>query len=300
MPHFFRRWQDELKRTFTGHPQSRPEWVEELAEGDDAGFLLPSSAVWTVHSSMTTIVAGVRALLMQALHPGALAGVWDHSRFREDPLGRLAGTIRWIFTVTYGSTAAARGASQWVIRLHEAVRGEFVDGHGLSRSYSANDPELLSWVHIAFTDAFLSSYQHYGSTQVPADDYVREWSVAGELMEVPEPPLNETEMRARLHQFYLDGELRFDHRVAEVVAFIRKPPLPASQRLGYRIIFAAAVESLEPQFRELLGLRRARWPWLVRQGVRAVLAIIGLALGKVGPSEQAARRRLERLSLSDS
>lgn len=296
----FRRWQDELKRTFTGHPQSRPEWVEQLAEGDDAGYLPPSSAVWVVHSSMTTIVAGVRALLMQALHPGALAGVWDHSRFREDPLGRLAGTIRWIFTVTYGSTAAARGASAWVIRLHESVRGEFTDGRGVDRSYSANDPELLRWVHIAFTDAFLSSYQHYGSARVSADAYVREWSIAGELMGVPGPPLSEAEMRASLHQFYRDGELRFDQRVAEVVAFIRKPPLPASQRLGYRVIFAAAVESLEPEFRELLGLRRSRWPWLVRTGVRAVLAIIGLTLGRVGPSEQAARRRLERLSLPGS
>ena len=109
MRNVLREWQAELKQTFTGTRDSVPEWVPGLAEGDDAGYHLPGSAVWAVHGDMPTIVAGIRALLMQALHPGALAGVHDHSRFREDPLGRLAGTIRWIFTVTYGSTDTAQG-----------------------------------------------------------------------------------------------------------------------------------------------------------------------------------------------
>ncbi|NYE96210.1 uncharacterized protein (DUF2236 family) [Psychromicrobium silvestre] len=288
-----RRWQAELKKTFTGHSESRPAWVEQLEEGEDAGYFLPTSVVWTVHSSMTTIVAGVRALLLQALHPGALAGVWDHSRFREDPLGRLAGTIRWIFTVTYGSTGAARGASKWVLRLHESVRGNFVDGHGVARPYSAADPELLRWVHIAFTDAFLSSYQAYGSGRISADDYVREWAVAGELMEVSKPPRSELELREALAKY--DGELRSDERVAEVVAFIRRPPLHPSMRLGYKVIFAAAVETLQPEHRRLLGLRRSRFWWLLKPGVRVLLGIIRLALGRVGPSEQAALRRIKRL-----
>ena len=143
MRNVLREWRAELKKTFTGTRDAVPDWVRRLEEGDDAGYHLPGSAVWAVHGSMTTIVAGIRALLMQALHPGALAGVYDHSRFREDPLGRLAGTIRWIFTVSYGSTAAAREASEWVRRLHESVRGNYVDGHGVARGYSANDPELL-------------------------------------------------------------------------------------------------------------------------------------------------------------
>src|SRR6478736_4487557 len=121
MRNVLREWQAELKQTFTGTREAVPEWVPHLAEGSDAGFHLPGSAVWAVHGSMSTIVAGIRALLMQALHPGALAGVHDHSRFREDPLGRLAGTIRWIFTVSYGSTSAARGASEWVRRRHDSV-----------------------------------------------------------------------------------------------------------------------------------------------------------------------------------
>jgi uncharacterized protein (DUF2236 family) len=295
----FRDLQSELRRTFTGTRDSVPEWVPALASGDDAGYHLPGSAVWAVHGDMPTIVAGIRALLMQALHPGALAGVHDHSRFHEDPLGRLAGTIRWIFTVTYGSTEAARQASGWVLRLHESVRGSYVDGHGVARDYAANDPELLRWVHIAFTDAFLTAHKLWGRP-IPGgpDAYVREWGQAGRLMGVAAPPLSEAEMRQQLDRWYDDGELRSDDRVAETVAFIRDPPLHPMLRPGYRVLFAAAVASLEPKYRELLGLRTARlgpFPLPVVLTTRLTLAVVRLALGQRGPSEQAARDRLRRL-----
>src|ERR1700709_2580215 len=146
---------NRLRSTFTGQLDGPPDWVLALEEGDDAGFFEPGSATWAVHGQTATIVAGVRALLMQALHPGAMAGVHDWSRYREDPLGRLAGTIRWIFTVTYADTATAVSASNWVLKLHERVVGNYVDAQGLQRPYAANDPELLSWVHLAFTDSFL-------------------------------------------------------------------------------------------------------------------------------------------------
>lgn len=83
---------------FSGDPQGTPDWVRALETGDDEGWFGPGSAVWEVHSGIPTVVAGIRALLMQTLHPGAMAGVHDHSRYREDPLGRLAGTVRWVLT----------------------------------------------------------------------------------------------------------------------------------------------------------------------------------------------------------
>jgi uncharacterized protein (DUF2236 family) len=302
MRNVLREWQAELKQTFTGTRDAVPAWVELLADGDDAGYHLPGSAVWSVHGGMATIVAGIRALLMQALHPGALAGVHDHSRFREDPLGRLAGTIRWIFTVTYGSTEAARAASGWVLRLHESVRGDYVDGHGVGRTYAANDPELLRWVHIAFTDAFLSTHKIWGGP-IPGgpDAYVREWAQAGTLMGVDSPPRSEGQMRQQLDSWYDDGELTSDDKVAETVAFIRNPPLHPWLRPGYRVLFAAAVASLEPKYRRMLGLRTARLgpiPLPVKLATKLTLGVVHLALGKVGPSEQAARRRLRRLGLA--
>ncbi len=299
MRNVLREWQTELKQTFTGTRDAVPEWVGRLAEGEDAGYHLPGSAVWAVHGGMPTIVAGIRALLMQALHPGALAGVHDHSRFREDPLGRLAGTIRWIFTVTYGSTGAARAASVWVLRLHESVRGDYVDAHGAVRPYAANDPELLRWVHIAFTDAFLAAHKIWGGP-IPGgpDAYVREWAQAGHLMGVQSAPLSEAEMRSQLDSWYDDGDLSSGDKVAETVAFIRDPPLHPALRPGYRVLFAAAVASLEPQYREMLGLRTARlgpFPLPVKLATKATLGVVHLALGRVGPSEQAARQRLRRL-----
>lgn len=302
MRNLLREFQAELRHTFTGSRGTAPEWVARLEEGDDAGFHLPGSAVWAVHGGMPAIVAGIRALLMQALHPGALAGVHDHSRFREDPLGRLAGTIRWIFTVTYGSSIAATEATGWVLRLHESVRGDYTDAQGTVRPYAANDPELLRWVHIAFTDAFLTAHTMFGPP-IPGgpDAYVREWAHAGTMMGVESPPASEAQMRRQLRDWYDGGHLAGGSKVDETVGFIRNPPLHPALRPGYRVLFAAAVASLEPRYREMLGLRTARlgpFPLPVKLATRLTLAVVHLALGNVGPSELAARSRLRRLGFA--
>ncbi|WP_299166462.1 oxygenase MpaB family protein [uncultured Arthrobacter sp.] len=287
----------ELKNTFTGTGAEPPAWTEQLAEGDDAGYFAPGSAVWAVHSSMTPTVGGIRALLLQALHPGAMAGVYAHSNFREDPLGRLANTIRWIFTVTYGSTDAARSASGWVLRLHEKVAGTYVDARGVEHSYTANDPHLLRWVHLAFTDAFLSAHQQYG-LKFPggADKYVDQWAVAGELMGVTDPPRSVAELRSQLAAY--DDELTSSHQVQDALTYIKHPPLPRSQRVGYRVLFAGAVATLTPRQRELLGLSLphigpVRLP--VKPAVLLVLGVLKLGLGRQGPSEAAALRRVRRV-----
>jgi uncharacterized protein (DUF2236 family) len=290
-----------LVRTFSNSHEGVPQWQLDLANGDDAGYHLPGSAVWAVHGSMSPIVAGIRTLLMQALHPGALAGVHEHSNFREDPLGRLANTIRWIFTVTYGSTEAAENASRRVRRLHEAVQGNYSDNLGTQRGYSANDPQLASWIHLAFTDAFLTAHEIWGGA-IPGgpDAYVREWAQAGRLMGVGEPPLSEAEMHRELDRWYNSGELRVDARVAETVEFIRNPPLNRMLRPGYRILFAGAVYSLEPRFRQMLGLAVPRLGPVtlpVRLATKLVLGVVRLALGPRGPSELAARERLRRLGV---
>lgn len=269
-----------------------------LAEGDDAGYFAPDSAVWAVHGSMSPIVAGIRALLVQALHPGAMAGVHDFSAYREDPLGRLAGTIRWIFTVTYGDTRAAQQSSLWVQALHRRVTGTYEDAAGERRAYSANDPELARWVHLAFTDSFLAAHEAYGGS-IPGgpDRYVAEWAQAAELMNISDPPRSRDELRRQLASF--DGELKNSPQLQEALRLVRRPPLPASQRLGYRVLFAGAVATLEPRHRELLGLKLPSLgpvPLPVRLPVRVVLALIHLSLGRRGPSEMAARRRIARLA----
>ncbi|HEY0373956.1 MAG TPA: oxygenase MpaB family protein, partial [Amnibacterium sp.] len=174
----------------SGQAAGVPDWTRALAAGEDAGYFEPDGAVWTVHRDIATLVAGPRALLMQALHPGAMAGVHDWSRYREDPFGRLDGTIRWITTVSFGSTEQARAASAFVSRIHERVRGMYEDAEGRPVPYAASDPDLLTWVHLAFADSFLRTHLLLSAHPIPggADAYVRDWAIAGDLMGVPHPP----------------------------------------------------------------------------------------------------------------
>ncbi|POH59039.1 DUF2236 domain-containing protein [Arthrobacter glacialis] len=302
MENVLSRWRRELRGTFSNNSAAIPQWELDLEQGSDGGYFGPGTAAWAVHGSMTTLVAGIQSLLLQALHPGALAGVHDHSDYRSDPLGRLAGTIRWIFTVSYGDTTAAQNASAKVLRIHKYVQGTFTTNSGEDRHYGANDPDLLRWVHLAFTQAFLATHQGYGGP-IPGgpDAYVADWAVAGALMQVESPPVTVQELRAQLAAY--TPELRYDARVAETVSFIRNPPLPRSQQLGYKVLFAAAVATLPPEYRELLRLHTPRLgpiPLPVRCPAKAVLAVVGWSLGATSPSEKSARTRRRRLGLESS
>ena len=299
---FLRDLQAELKRTLTGSPDALPGWARKFSQGDDPGYFLPGSAVWTVHGGMPTLIGGIRALLMQSLHPGVLAGVLDHSNYREDTLGRLARTTAWIHALTYGSTAEARDATLRVVRLHGAVVGEYVDGGGTPRAYSAHDPDLLRWVHLTFMDSFLRAHELWeGPIPGGPDAYVREWAQAGRLMGVEFPPEGKDALDRELGEWIAAGILRGDERVAETVAFLRHPPLHPLLKPGYRVLFEAAVLSLAPEYRRLLGLRTARLgplPLPVRLPAWATLAVVRLALGRASPSELAARQRLRRLGVA--
>ncbi|MHA7305995.1 oxygenase MpaB family protein [Arthrobacter sp. TMN-49] len=302
MENVLKRWRRELRGTFSNNSATIPQWELDLELGSDGGYFGPESAAWAVHGSMTTLVAGIQSLLLQALHPGALAGVHDHSDYRSDPLGRLSGTIRWIFTVSYGDTRAAQKASAQVLRIHEHVRGSYTTNHGEARQYTANDPDLLRWVHLAFTQAFLATHEGYGGP-IPggADAYVADWAVAGTLMHVQNPPVTVQELRAQMAAF--TPELRYDARVAETVEFIANPPLPRSQRLGYKVLLAAAVATLAPEYRELLRLHVPKLgpvPLPVRGPTKAVLAAVHWSLGATSPSEASARARRRRLGLEGS
>lgn len=283
-----------LLTALAGDPDGTPAWVRAIADGDDDGWFPDGGAVWTVHAGTATFVAGIRALLIQALHPGALAGVHDFSRYREDPIGRLTGTVRWIICVTYGSTAQAERETARVGRLHERVSGEYGTDAG-PRAYSASDAGLVEWVHIAFTEAFLGAHERWGGP-IPGgpDAYVRGWATAGRLMRVAEPPETVADLRARMDGYLERGELRRDERVDEVVRFLRDVPFTGSMRLAYRVLFAAAVASLPRRYRSLLGLRRTVLPVVTL--TRIVLAVSERALGSGPRAQDFARERHRRLA----
>jgi uncharacterized protein (DUF2236 family) len=270
-----------------------PPWVLRLERGDDRGLFAEDGAAWTVHAGIPTLVAGIRALLLQALHPGAMAGVHDWSRYREDPLGRLSGTVRWVISLTFGSEEQVQAELGRVARFHSSVRGEY-DADGATRGYTADDAHLVEWVHLAFTDAFLAAHARWGGP-IPGgpDAYVSEWATAGRLMGVVDPPVTVAGVHERMHRLLADGTLRGSERVDAVVRFLRNVPLEGPLRLGYRILFAGAVATIPREYRRLLGVRR---PWLpVVTATRMVLWFAQRGLGTGPRAQDMARLRLRRL-----
>ena len=283
---------DGFRRIVSGDPTGAPDWVKQIAQGSDVGYFGPGSAPWAVHGALPTLVGGVRALLMQALHPGALAGVMQHSRYETDALGRLAGTTKWLTVVTFGDTAAADRECARVKGVHRKVIGTYMGSNG-ETPYAAADPDLLRWVHIAFTDSFLATHQVWGGP-IPGgpDAYVREWAKSGELVGVVDPPRSVAELRDQLAAY--DQVLSGGPAAASTVNFIRNAPLGAGAKVPYAGLFAGAVSTMPAGHRALLGLPTVPLA-LTKPLVGALLGSLSLALGATSPSQRAALDRVDTL-----
>jgi uncharacterized protein (DUF2236 family) len=285
-----------FRRLLSGDPDGVPPWLEVIAAGDEPGLYLPTDAPWVVHADFGTLVGGIRALLMQALHPGSLTGVANHSRYEQDALGRLAGTIRWLTVTTFGSHTAVANESGRVNRMHTRVTGEYQTAGGEQRPYKAADPDLLLWVHIAFMDSFLRCHQMYAWREIPggADSYIALWSKSVEPLGLSSAPMNELELLAEIER--QKPLLIATEKTLDVVKFIRYPPLPRLARPTYRLLFEAAVLSLPIEFRSMLGLK-AKPRWLIQPVTRGVLRFIRLAIGPESPIEDGAIDRLKRIGV---
>lgn len=274
----------------SGEPDGTPEWVRQLSHGTDQGFFGPGSAAWTVHGSLPTLVGGVRSLLMQALHPGALAGVDEHSRYEEDPLGRLAGTTQWLTVVTFGDTTMAERECARVRGMHRKVSGEYTNSRGEKIDYSANDPDLLRWVHVAFTDSFLSTHLVWGGP-IPGgpDQYVREWAKAGELVGVENPPRSYAELKQQLRDFGPD--MMGGERAERTAKFVRNAPLPLPAKAPYSVLYAGAAATMTDGQRALINVPKIPLS-VIKPAVAAMLGSLGWVLGPTSPSMRAANDRV--------
>ena len=134
-----KRLANAFRQTVSGNPDGKPDWVDEIADGDDAGLFGPDSAVWEVHGSVSTLIGGIRALLLQAAHPAALAGVKSHSRYETDLLGRLQGTSKWLAITTFGPKSMIEREAARVNAMHERVKGFYRDKGGFEKPYIAKD-----------------------------------------------------------------------------------------------------------------------------------------------------------------
>ncbi len=213
----------------------------------------PDDVIWRVHADASMFVGGIRALLLQSLHPLAMAGVAGHSGYKSDPWGRLQRTSNFLATTTFSTTDNALAAIARVRGIHDRVRGKAPDG----RPYRASDPHLLGWVHAAEADSFLSTFQAYGPGRLTAaecDDYLAQAAITARELGVLDPPTT----RAQLHDVLAAyrPELRATPAAVEAARFLLyRPPLPPAARPGYAMLAAGAVADLPDWARHALGLR---------------------------------------------
>ena len=268
--------------------------AETLSYLGDPGLFGPGSATWTVVGDTSVFVGGIRALLIQAAHPEVAAGVFDHSRYREDPLGRLSRTASYVTATSFGAMPEVEAAVARVRRRHDPVRG--VSHRGLP--YTAADPGLDAWVHNALTDSFLTAYRCYGAQPCPqseADRYVAEQTKVGRLLGAD--PLPET--AAGLTTWVTEHrELGPSPGSDAAIRFLRRPPLPFPVLTAYGLLFRAAVATLPTRICSIIGVRAH--PGDLQVGRAAVPCCAGpSAPHPTGNwrSSEPARRRLRRSEL---
>jgi hypothetical protein len=295
---------------------------DPATDDGDAGLTGPGSPSWRVIAEPAAIAGGIRGLLLQVAHPLAVAGVHEHSSFRDDPLGRLHRTSAYVTTSTFGSTREALTVARRVRRAHPHVRGVASDG----RPYRADDPHLLAWVGVALTSSFLTAHQVWAPgrfADADADRFVLEQSRIAALLD-PRVDLDAAQADPDFGRAFRDGEVALPmlddgtlpHDVAsleavldafepelgvspegrEVLGFLRWPPLPASIRVPYLTLAAGAVGSLRRRERTALGIAvPGPAAGLAVRGAGAALTALRVSVG-TSPSADAAADRTRRSS----
>lgn len=218
----------------------------------DPGLFGPDAACWHVHGDFTSMmIGGVSALLLQSLHPLAMAGVWDHSTFRQDVMGRLRRTATFIGGTTFGNTADAEALLARVRRIHLQVTGTAPDG----RPYAAYDPDLLTWVHVAETSSFLRSYLVYKNPAFSRNDqdrYYAEVSRIAIALGALDVPTSVTQIDDYLAA--MRPSLSASERTEEVVRVLRNLPAPfAGARVFSGLLFRAGIDLLPDWSQAMLG-----------------------------------------------
>jgi uncharacterized protein (DUF2236 family) len=265
------------------------------ADPADDGFFGPASVTWRLHADLSAPVSGLRSLLLQALHPLAMAGVDQHSHWRDDPGGRFASTSAYVLTTTYGDRAAALAAADRVRKIHEWVRGtDPVTG----LPYAAGDPALLIWVHAGQVDSSLAAAARYGVALSPAeqDRYVAEMTAAAELVGVPagQAPASVAELGAYFEA--VRPALTASQSTEDTAAYLLGMPAAEPELADvWQVLAAASAASLPGWARALYGFGDGGpGPDSVapgREETRQVLGVLdAVYLGEPGVLE--ARQRL--------
>ena len=261
------------------------------AEPADAGLFGPGSIVWRVHRDRSFPLAGMRALMVQALHPLAMAGVAQHSDWRRDPFGRLAATSGYLLTVTYGDRASAHEVAARVRAVHKHVRGTDPET-GLP--YAAEDPDLLLWIHAALVESIMTIVQRYGRglDAAEADRYVAEMVPFAEIVGVPSDmvPRSVDALNGYMRSVEL---VRITEAARDAIAVVLDPPgLDADTRELWHDLSQVAIGTLPDWARDAYGFVMPPPEALEREYVRQLLGTLDLAFESLDGVMEA-RRRIE-------
>jgi uncharacterized protein (DUF2236 family) len=257
----------------------------------DHGLFGPGSVAWRLHADSTMLIAAMRALLVQALEPRAMAGVDQHSEYQTDPWKRLDRTVRFILATTYGDTATAEAAAAAVRKVHERVRGiDPVTG----RTYSADDPDLILWVHAAEVHSVVIAYRRYAArlSDADADCYVAEMARIAELVGLPRDTAPRTMGDLRDYLRGMHDQLQITPPARDAMRTIFSPPMPLPLRPLWVVPVTATVAVLPRVARRQYGL-----PWLhpatpsVRMGMFGLTRMLNL-LFPDAPEVRDARERV--------
>ncbi len=217
----------------------------------DPGLFGPDSVSWEVMGDVSGFIAGIRALLIQAAHPEVVAGVADHSRYREDPLGRLSRTSAYVTATSFGAMPEVEAAVAIVRRAHRPVQG--TSHRGLP--YSADAPALAAWVHNSLTDSFLSAFQEFGARHLDddeADRFVAEQARIGRLLDADPIPETAEQLSRWVAQH---PAVAPSPGMRDAVDFLREPPLDPFVTFAYQLLASAAVTTIPRRIRRALGLK---------------------------------------------
>jgi len=234
-------------------PQATPRQRTAVRSAGERWFA-EGRPIRHVHSDSAMFIGAIRALLLQSLHPLAMAAVAEHSNYRGDPWGRLQRTGQFIGVTTFGRAEDAEQAIARVKAIHQRVTGTAPDG----QPYTASDPHLLTWVHIAEADSFLRAHSSFGTRPLDRagrDGYVADMARIGAALGVPDPPQTEAELAEQIRAYR--PELAATAEAREAARFLLlRPPLPAIARAPYGVLAAAAVSLLPGWARRPLYLPR--------------------------------------------
>ena len=247
-------------------------------------WFAPDSAMVRVHGDGSMFVGGVRALLLQSLHPSVMAAVAEHSGYQSDPWGRLQRTATFLAETTFGTAENAERAVRIVRARHKRVTGTTPDGV----AYEASDPRLLLWVHVAEVDSFLLAHQTYGRKPLDAagcDEFVAQSALVAGKLGVVDAPTTSAELEEALRGF--EPDLQATPGALVVADFLRHgAPLPLAAKPAYSALVAAAIAMMPDWSRAPLGLpsRPVLERTLIRGGGRVVTSGIRWALDAVPPA----------------